>query len=76
MSEKTITGKPFLTKYGEVVTVKSETTIKDKNTMQVISSSIEVNENNTKYKHADLTPMSDKEYQDHLKELKAQEDEC
>jgi len=69
MNKVNIIGKPFVTSDGEVVTVKSIATIKNKVTMVVESITIEVNESSRQYKERELTPMSMADYQAHLKLL-------
>jgi hypothetical protein len=51
---------------GNFVTVKSKATMRDKNTMEVLSVTIEVKESDRKYQPAELSEPTDEQYQEYI----------
>ena len=52
---------------GQVVTVRSIITIRDKDTKQITSQSIEVHQHANKYQPHELSELTDEQYQEYTK---------
>ena len=59
---------------GNFVTVKSKATMRDKNTMEILSVTIEVNESDRKYQPAELSEPTDEQYQEYISNEETEED--
>lgn len=59
---------------GAFVTVKSTATMRDKNTMEVLSQTIEVNESDRRYQPAELSELTAEQYQEYISNEETEEE--